>query len=140
MLECCERLIHRIAEYIRCTAAPIHEVLRTLAISEEWATFPFLKEVVARLSQDGGFSVAWVESVTRYAEEWGLSERERDVLTAFAAGLGKTDIEGECRYCEQYESYIRDCLQMRRTELQIHGRLYTVLGVCGGGAAALLLL
>ena len=139
-LERCERLIHRIAEHIRCTAAPMHEVLHRLAASKEWSTFPLLKEVVARLSEDGEFVIAWTEAVTRCAEEWRLSERERDVLTNFAAGLGKTDVEGEYRYCEQYESYLKDCLQIRRAEWQTHGRLYTVLGVCGGGAAALLLL
>lgn len=140
MLETCERLIYRIAEQIRCTSAPIHEILTTLSLSQEWATCSFLQAIVQRLADDGEFSDAWCEASAQYAQKWELSERERDVLTAFAGGLGKADIEGECRYCEQYAAYVRDCRQKRYEELPIRGRLYTVLSVCISGAVALLLL
>lgn len=135
-----ERLLQRLAEQIRYTACPIGDVLRTLSETSEFAEYALLHDTVERLSGDGEFRVAWQEAVEQQRRSLSLSERETVLLRNFADGLGTADVAGEVRHCEQYACRIRECIEERKAEAHTRGGLYTVLGFCGGSAAALLLL
>lgn len=140
MLSLFERFIQRLSEMIRYTAQPIGEVLRSLQDSAEFSEFSLLRDTVSNLSADGEFRPAWKASVQDHCREWALSERETTLLLDFADGLGTADVTGERHHCEQYTRLVRDCIERRKEEARTRGGLYTALGFCGGGAAALLLL
>lgn len=140
MLLLFERFLQRLSEKIRYTAQPIGEVLRSLAGTAEFYDFSLLRDTAASLPANGEFRKVWSEAVHKYSREWALSERETTLLLDFADGLGTADITGELHHCEQYTRLVRDCLEQRKEEARTRGGLYTALGLCGGSAAALLLL
>lgn len=140
MLSLFERFIQRLSERIRYTAQPIGEVLCSLLETTEFSSFSLLRDTVSNLSVDGEFRGAWQNAVKGHCREWALSERETTLLLDFADGLGTADITGELHHCEQYIRLVRDCLEQRKEEGRTRRGLYTALGLCGGSAAALLLL
>ncbi len=135
-----ERLLQQVSEKIRYTAMPMGEVFRSLANTSEFSAFSLLRETVTNLSSDGDFRSAWRESVHKHSCEYALSERETTLLLDFVEGLGTADITGELHHCEQYSRLVRVCLEERMTEAHTRSGLYTALGLCGGSAAALMLL
>lgn len=140
MLSLFERFLQRLSEKIRYTAMSVADVLRVLAETTEFSTFPLLQETIKRLSPDGEFRVAWRAAVTEQCRAWALSEQEMKLFLDFADGLGTADIIGEIHHCEYYSQRVRECLEERRVQARAQGGLYLALGFCGGSAMALLLL
>lgn len=140
LLSSFERFIQRLSEQVRYTALPVADLLRTLADTREFSAFSLLQDTVKRISSDGEFRTVWQKTVKNRYREWALSEEEATLMIDFAEGLGTADVKGEIHHCERYAQLVRDCLDRRKEEVQMRGRLYTALGLCGGSAAALLLL
>ena len=135
-----ERFLQCVSEQVRYTAMPMGRVFCLLAGSSEFENFSLLRDTVENLSADGDFRTAWQQNIPKSRREWALSERESTLLLDFAEGLGTSDITGEIRHCEQYARLVRECLEQRKEEARTRGGLYTALGLCGGCAAALMLL
>lgn len=135
-----ERLLQRMAVQIRFTAAPMDDVLRELADTDEFGRLPLLAEIVGRIPPNGDVRGAWQSALHDCGIEWGLSAEERALLCDFGDGLGTADIVGEVTRCEQYAERLHVCAKTAQQETARRGRLYTALGFCGGSAVALILL
>ncbi len=140
MLTLFERFLERLSEQIRYTVLPIGETLRAIVDTAEFSAFPLLTDTVCNLSDDGEFRTAWKAAVRKHSREWALSEQEMTLFLNFADGLGTADITGEIHHCQHYARLVGECLKRRKEEARTRGGLYTALGLCGGSAAALLLL
>ncbi len=112
------------------------ELLRTCA---KRLDFAMLTDAVSRLGTDGEFRAAWSAAVKVQHGAVALSDEERMLMTEAIALLGTSDVTGEIRHCEQYAERLHTCSQQRAEELRVRGRLYVMLGLCGGCAVALLL-
>lgn len=92
-------------------------------------------------SSEGGGELRerWKAAIDAKGEEWGLSADDRTLLKAFVEGIGKSDVEGEVRFCEDYCEAVSAHLSAAREDMKTKGRLQLTLGICGGLLAALLL-
>ena len=124
---------------IRCTAAPVAEILGRACDSREFAKLRFL-DAAARGAADGTRpSAAWCKAVDLYRKSDGFSEADGAFLREFGRGLGVSDVEGQLAHCRTFRGFADERLESVRQSAQNKGRLYATLGVVGGLAAALLL-
>lgn len=130
------QLINRLSERIRYTTAPLATLLRSLSQTAELRDFSLLH---ISFDTDEDMRCQWVSAVEKQGAEWGFSEDDRVLMKAFIGELGKTDAEGEMRFCEEYGALVQTHLAQARDEWKAKGRLYVTLGICSGLAAALLL-
>jgi stage III sporulation protein AB len=133
-------LVLWLAEQIRCTAAPIGELLCACAERSEYSGWPILTQTAAHVRADGEFREAWRTAVCAQQNLLAFSAEERDVMSQAVCLLGTLDVAGELHHCELYGEKLRVCVECRTEELRVRGRLYVALGLCGGCAIALMLL
>lgn len=82
---------------------------------------------------------AFTKRLLSWGESAGLAVDDRALLQGFSDGVGRSDVEGELRFCAQYEQAIEEQLLQAREQLKIKGRLSLTAGICGGITAVLLL-
>ncbi len=128
-------LADRLAECVRSTAAPLSSLLSELSQSAELSMLPLWEEATFSDNPRGGFCVA----VKAHAGEMGLDAEDARLLTEFIDGWGEADVAGEVERCRQYAARFGQRCESAREKAQRMGSLYVTLGICGGGAAALLL-
>lgn len=118
--------IRRLSERIRYTSAPMETLLGEIYPIPTGESFPPNRE-------------EWDKHFLRWGEERGLSADDQTVLSGFISGLGHCDVEGEVNFCEEYHAVVDERLEQAREQLKTKGRVYPMLGVCGGLLTALLL-
>lgn len=136
-LELLTRLCEQLAERIRYTAAPLEELLRSLAAATEFETFCLLRCV--RRQPLGDPRGALLEALVQSADELGITRDDRRLFEEFAADFGAADLMGEVQRCRQYAALFRERCEAAREDVRCRGRLYVTLGLCGGSALALVL-
>ena len=122
------RVVERLAENIRYSAAPIEEILIQL-----------LPDLFERDCSTADPRERLGKAIWEQGTGWGLSTDDRHLLRGFADGIGRSDIDGEMRFCGEYHKAIDGHLAQAREELRVKGRLFVIFGVCGGLLAALLM-
>ncbi len=130
-------MFEQLAERIRYTAAPLEDLLRSLAMTAEFQDLCLLRCAAAQPSGDprGALQTA----VEHCAGELGLSAEDKRLLMEFAEDFGAADLAGEIQRCRQYAALFRDRHTTAHAEVRRKGRLYVTLGICGGSALALVL-
>ena len=113
------------------SAAPVAEVVEL-----HGGSLPFLRRCAALCAAGEEFPRAWERAV----RETALAGRDDTALfLRFGEGFGATDAEGQAAHCrltlQLTEQRLREAREARRQK----GRLFRVLGLLGGLAAALLL-
>lgn len=123
------RFCEQLAEQIRYTAAPLDELLQTVASAPEFSSFG-----LSRVGTEDPRSV-----LASGANNPGFSMGDRRLFEEFAAGFGRADLEGEIQRCRQYAALFEERYRAAREDIRRRGRLYVTLGLCGGSALALVL-
>lgn len=139
-LEQLGRLMGRMADQIRYTAAPVEELLESAERSGEFRSLPVLSRACSGIRDGANIHDAWEQAVEDGGREAGLTQEDRELLLGFGAGLGTTDVEGQVANCGQYRELLDQRLLEARKDSENKGRLYLTLGFSIGMAAALLLL
>lgn len=128
-------LADHLAECVRSTAAPLSALLLELSQIAELSTLPLWQDATLTGDVRGEFCAA----VKTHAGDMGLDAEDARLLAEFIDGWGATDVAGEVQRCRQYAARFVQRCESARERAQRMGSLYVTLGICGGGAAALLL-
>ncbi len=118
------RFLSRLSEQIRYTGAPIYELVTEL--------FPCSPQVNPN---DPDMREKWKTCIN---DKEGLCEDDRLLLKGFAEGIGRADVEGEVRFCDDYREALEEQLSSARETMKTKGKVCLAMGVCGGLLAALL--
>lgn len=81
----------------------------------------------------------WNHAVEKHAESEGFGKKDLDLLKDFGAGFGNSDTESQLAHFDLYENLTSSALENARSDRDRKSRLYLMLGVLGGTAAAILL-
>ena len=115
---------------IRFSQAHLDEIIR-----RHGGKFDFLKACAERLEEGAVFLSVWREEASQAT---GFDAEDRRLLQDFGVGLGTTDINGQLAHCELYTDLFQVRLREARSQKEKKAKLYLLLGVFGGLAAALL--
>jgi stage III sporulation protein AB len=85
------------------------------------------------------FADSWNSAVAEYAACEGFGKKDMELLREFGAGLGATDTEGQVAHFRLYENLTSSALDEAKEERRRKAKLYKMLGLFGGTAAAILL-
>lgn len=119
--------IRHLSERVRYTSAPMETLLgEVCSIPEDANTSDESRK-------------EWERRLLCWGEGIGLSADDCAVLQGFINGLGRSDVEGEIRFCEEYYALIDERLQEAQEQLKTKGRVYPMLGVGCGVLTAILL-
>ncbi len=82
---------------------------------------------------------SWNGAVLAGAVHEGFSQKDLELLTGFGEGFGTSDTEGQIAHFSLYENLTSSALREAREERNRKSKLYRMLGIFGGTAAAILL-
>ena len=117
---------------IRFAGDPLSRILE-----KHGDSLAFLKECHARMAEGETFETAWGRS--KKAAASGFSSEDVRRLREFGSGFGVTDTEGQIAHCRLSKELLQAQLQQARQDEKTKARLYQMLGIFGGIAAAILL-
>ena len=86
------------------------------------------------------FAVFWDDEINKIPKKAGLNNSDKELLFEFGSLLGTTDIEGQLKHLELYESIFKKRLNDCQAEFRDKSRIYRALGLFGGISAALIIL
>ena len=118
---------------IRYSSMPVESILRTHG--EGSSFFSLLDGVPAGNS----WNKAWNDAVQHHAREEGFFQKDLELLKGFGEGFGSSDTEGQLAHFSLYESLAASALGEAKEEHGRKSKLYLMLGIFGGMAAAILL-
>lgn len=130
------RLAGMLETRIAYTARPIPQLLNELYRTGDLTALPFLP----RMSECAPENVATVWRTSVGKELTVLTPSDRELLAAFGAQLGRTDMAGQIAHCRTYALQFEERRRLSSAEHSEKGRLYPLLGLLGGLALALLLI
>lgn len=138
-LELCSRFVQWMDTRIRYSAAPVGELLLEAEREPEFRTLPFLGQAADKIRRGTIPVKAWEQALAEEKSGW-LTSQDRELLSGFGSGLGKTDVEGQRNHCRYFAGRLEDSLRSARAEASAKGRLYVSLGIMGGAGLSLLLI
>lgn len=118
------------ADHIRYTAAPLGDVLQETRGVMEFEMLPFLC---------GNTREAVCEAIRKHRAVMALTDEDERLLCECIDGWGTSDLEGEVSRLRRYGTIFAERHVAAKMDAVRRGRLFVTLGICGGGAAALLL-
>lgn len=86
------------------------------------------------------FYTLWCERVSLISAKFGLENCDRELLIEFGEQLGKTDVDGQLKHLELYESLFKKQLTEAESEINKKSKLYKTMGFFVGTAAALMII
>lgn len=87
----------------------------------------------------GNWQEMWSNAVFEHAKTEGFSKKDLDLLNGFGTGFGASDTESQVAHFNLYETLTVSAINEARSERDRKSKLYLMLGVFGGMAAAILL-
>ena len=132
-LEAFLRFLSSARAEIRYSSMPVESILQ--AHGEGISFFSCLQGVTAGSS----WNEAWDNAVSHHAREEGFFQKDLELLKGFGAGFGSSDTEGQLAHFSLYETLAASALNEAKEERNRKSKLYLMLGVFGGLAAAILL-
>lgn len=119
---------------IRYSALPVERIVAKHGKKQKFLV------LCSQYSQQGeSFAQAWQHGLQEGMATTGLTRQDLDYIRDFGLGFGMTDLEGQLAHCQLYIEFIGKVLTTAREEKQKKQRLYLMLGLFGGIAAALVL-
>lgn len=88
----------------------------------------------------GELSSYWKNTIKNIPPRYSLKNEDLSLFTEFGRMLGTTDIEGQLNHISLYKELIETNIDNSKKELNSKSRLYKLLGLFAGIAAALLLI
>ena len=137
-LETCERLLQALWQEMSYTAQPLSDLWQRLARNEAFAAFSLVQDTAQRLPQTP-FADAFASAVECAERAGDVTPPTRRLLLEFAAGCGRTDLDGQQAHIEYYRALLTQLCEQARRAYEEKGRVYRVLGWTGGIALMLLL-
>lgn len=131
-LEAFLRFLSAAKTEIRYSSLPVESVLRKHG--GEFSFFP-----LSAKEGPNGWGRAWSEAVRTRAGAEGFAPGDVRLLEEFGSGFGTSDTQGQIAHFSLYESLAAAALEEAKKERDGKSRLYRMLGVFGGAAAAILL-
>lgn len=131
-LELFVRFLSSARAEIRYSSMPVESILQ--AHGEGISFFSRLRDVSV-----GSWNSAWREAVAKHAKNEGFAPKDLEMLEGFGAGFGASDTDGQLAHFGLYETLATSALKEAREERDRKSKLYLMLGIFGGMAAAILL-
>ncbi len=119
---------------IRYSATPVAALARKYG-----EDLPFLKRCAEKCEAGENWDEAWKSAVMESAERDGFPRDDEDLFLNFGAGFGTSDTEGQISHFSLYLELGKAELESAKEERGRKSKLYRMLGVSGGVAAAILL-
>ena len=119
---------------IRYSAVPVRQI-----VDKHREGMRLLSKCVEYCGAGMEFSAAWKRGVQEGTAGLGLKKEDLEVMKEFGEGLGMTDLDGQLAHCELYRHLVSSRLEEAQKEKGAKSKLYLMLGVSAGLAAALLL-
>ncbi|MCC8023394.1 MAG: stage III sporulation protein AB [Clostridiales bacterium] len=129
-------LIRTVKIEMHYRATTVRELLETLCQSSEFKRLNFFDRCLERYEE--GFDQVWEEEVGRAGLR--LEPEDVEMLRAFGASLGATDLDGQMELCAAFEAKFQDRLRLYTEEKEKRSRLYVSSGVLVGIGISILLL
>lgn len=130
-LEAFFRFLSAAKTEIRYAALPLEDVLKR----HGGEVFCFPRESEGTEEWVDG----WKKSAAQGKYQDGFAEKDREMLKNFCAGFGSSDTQGQTAHLELYENLAASALEEAERERAAKSKLYRMLGIFGGAAAAILL-
>lgn len=99
---------------------------------------PLLEVSLQELKKGESFHKAWQTASEKAARLYYLGEDDKRMLIGFGDGLGVSDTEGQMSHIELYTHLIEERLEKSQKETERKSKVYRLLGILGGMAAAVL--
>ena len=119
---------------IRYSAMPVERI-----VEKHGSGLKFLVLCTGYCAQGEVFRDAWERGLKEGTAGSGLTQQDIDYIRSFGLGFGATDVEGQLSHCQLYFNFLSDALMEAKKEKEQKSKLYFMLGIFGGIAAALLL-
>jgi stage III sporulation protein AB len=119
---------------IRFAALPVEQIVQRHSNELE-----FLEICGEKCSEGDSFYKAWEKGIKGGTRGHGLKSQDIDLFYGFGKSFGASDADGQISHCTLYAELINDNLKSAREEKNQKSRLYQILGVFSGMAAALLM-
>ena len=119
---------------IRYSAMPVHQI-----VEKHSEGMRLLSKCAEYCGTGLEFPAAWKRGVQEGTAGLGLKKEDLKVMREFGEGLGATDLDGQLAHCELYLQMVSSRLEDAKKEKATKSKLYLMLGVSAGLAAALLL-
>lgn len=133
-LEAFLRFLSAAKTEVRYSAMPVARLVR-----RHGGELPFLGLCADRCEAGADWAQAWASAVSEEAEQEGFSEKDAAMLLDFGAGFGASDTQGQLAHFDLYAGLAAAALKEAREERDRKSKLYRMLGISGGMAAAILL-
>lgn len=121
-------------EEIRYSALPVERIVQKHGQSQ-----PFLALCSRYCGEGEPFPQAWEHGMRDGLACSGMTVQDLEYIREFGRGFGASDTEGQLAHCQLYTGFIGGALAKAKEEKEKKARLYFMLGLFGGIAAALLL-
>lgn len=133
-LEAFLRFLSAAQTEIRFAALPVEEI-----VQRHCGDVEFLKLCGQKCEGGKSFLTAWEEGVRFGTKGCGFTESDLSLFYRFGEGFGASDTEGQLSHCGLYSELVGENLKNAREDKRQKSKLYQVLGVFSGMAAALLI-
>jgi stage III sporulation protein AB len=133
-LEAFLRFLSAAQTEIRFAALPVEEI-----VQRHCGDVEFLKLCGEKCGDGTSFLTSWEDGVRSGSKGCGFTESDLSLFYRFGEGFGASDTEGQLSHFNLYSELVGENLKIAREDKRQKSRLYQVLGVFSGLAAALLL-
>lgn len=134
-----DRLLEAVRHRLTYAALPMGTLWRRLAAEGALADCSLLTQTAAAL-EESPFADALSGAVKKAAAE-GLLEKEGEaLLTEFARSCGRVGLTQQAAHIAACQHGLQRLTKEAREQADARGRVYRVLGLCGGVGVSLLLL
>lgn len=121
-------------EEIRYSRLPVERIIEKHGKNQK-----FLSLCTEYCHKGESFPQAWKHGMDEGLLTTGMSQEDIAYIRDFGLGFGASDTEGQLAHCQMYIGFISNALTHAREEKDKKAKLYFMLGLFGGIAAALLL-
>ena len=132
-LEAFLRFLNAAQTEIRYSSIPVDQIIR-----KHGDRLKFLAGFFP-LSAQESFEAQWRGCVGEHGKASGLNAKDIELIQDFGSGFGASDLEGQLSHCTLYFDLLHVRLGDAKEEKEKKSKLYLMLGVFAGAAAALLL-
>lgn len=121
-------------EEIRYSRLPVERIIEKHGKGQK-----FLALCTEYCHKGESFPQAWKHGMDDGLLNTGMNRQDIEYIRDFGFGFGASDTEGQLAHCQMYIGFISNALIHAREEKDKKAKLYFMLGLFGGIAAALLL-
>lgn len=132
-LEAFQHFLSAAKSEIRYSALPVEEILRKHSEGIEFFS------LIPKKTSGESWAESWDRAVRAGAAREGFSPKDFKLLTGFGEEFGSSDTAGQIAHFNLYESLVSSALEEAKGERNRKSKLYRMLGIFGGTAAAILL-